>query len=102
MPSTLRVGYMVERAPQPAVIIIFKRYKAERLQHPVGHLPHRAEDFGHPVHRTRLRLKRDFNEIALCERFGNSQQPAGNGNGLEFGFGAPAVFQTNRSQHRIP
>ena len=74
------------------MVIILKRDEAERLQYAVGHLPHGAENFGHAMDRARLRLKSNFDEVALSQGLGQLQQAAGNGNGLEFGFCASAVF----------
>jgi hypothetical protein len=53
------------------------------------------------VHRAGLRLESDFYEVSLCQRLRDAQQPSGHGNGLEFRFGAAAVFETNRSQDGI-
>ena len=92
---------MIERAAQTPVIVVFERYEPERLQDAVGHTPHRAEDFGHAVHRPRLGLECDFHKIALGERFSETQQPARYRNTLQFGFGAAPVFQTNRSQNGV-
>jgi len=83
------------------VIIVFEGDEAERLQHALGHVAHGAENFGHAVHRARLGLERDFHEVALGERFSQTQQPARNRNALQFGLGAASIFQTNRSQDRI-
>ena len=83
------------------MVIIFEGHEAERLQHALGHLTHRGENFRHAVHQARLRLKSYFDEVALSQRLGHLQQAAGHGNGLEFGFCAPAVLETNRSQDRV-
>jgi len=83
------------------MVVVLQRHKAERLQNAVGHLPRRAEDFSHAVHRASLRLKSNFNEVALSQRMGQVQKASGHGNGLEFSFGAAAVFETDRSQDRI-
>ena len=74
------------------MVVILKRDKAECLQYTVSHFPHGAEDFGHAVHGTGLRLESDFYEVTLAQRLGEAQQAASHGNGLEFRFGAPAVF----------
>lgn len=94
-------GHVIERVAQTPVIVIFKRYESERLEHTVGHTSHWAEDFGHAVHRSRLGLERDFHEVALGERLSETQQPASDGNTLQFGLGAAPVFQTNRSQNGV-
>ena len=83
---------MIERGTQATVVIVLKRHKPKRLQHPIGHAPHWAESFGHAVYWTGQCLKSDFDEIALAERLGQPEQAAGHGNGLEFRLGAPAVF----------
>lgn len=92
---------MIERVAQAPVIVIFKCYESERLEHTVGHTSHWAEDFGHAVHRSRLGLERDFHEIALGERLSQTQQAASNRNALQFGLGAASVFQTNRRQNGV-
>ena len=74
------------------MVVVLERNKAEWLQHSVRRLAHGAEDFGHAVHRTSLRLERDFDEVALSQRLGQMQQSAGRRNGLEFRFCAPAIF----------
>ena len=83
------------------MVVVLERDEAKRLQYAVGHLPHRRENFGHAVHRTGLRLKGYFDEVTPTERMGQLKQAASYGNGLEFSFCAPAVFQTNRSQDGI-
>jgi hypothetical protein len=92
---------VIERGAQAAMVIILNRDKAEGLQYAVFQLLRRAEDFGHGVHRSGLRLKGNFYEIALSQRIGDPQQASGHGDGLEFGFGASAVFKTDRRQDRI-
>ena len=79
------------------MVVVLERHEAERLQNAVSRLPHHGEELGHPVHRARLRLKRNFDEVALAERLGHVQQAAGRRDGLEFRFCAPAIFQANRS-----
>ncbi len=88
----MTVRNVIERGTQAAMVIVLKRDKAERLQDAVGHLSHGGENFGHAVDRPLLRLKGNFHEIALPQRLRHLQQAAGHGNGLEFRFGAPAVF----------
>ena len=83
------------------MIIILDGYKAERLQHAVLQAPHRAEEFGHSVYRAGLRLEGDFDKVSLRERLRHAQQASGYGNGLEFCFGAAAVFEADRSQDGI-
>ena len=83
------------------MVVVLKRHKAERLQHAVVHFPHGTQDFGHAVHGACLRLKSNFDKVAFAQRLGQTQEAAGYGNGLEFAFRAPAVFQPDRSQDRI-
>lgn len=83
------------------MVVILKCDEAKRLQYAARHLAHGTEYFGHAMHRPRLRLKGNFNEIALSERLGQLQQATGHGNGLELSFCAPAVFETDRSQDGI-
>ena len=49
------------------MVVVLKRNEAERLQYAVGHLPHRGENFGHAVHWPGLRLKSDFDKVALSQ-----------------------------------
>lgn len=83
------------------MVIILERYKAERLQNCARQLPRRTEKFRHAMNRTRLRLKSNFDEVALAQALRHLQQSPSHGNGLEFGFGAAAVFESNRSQDGI-
>ena len=53
------------------------------------------------MHRPGLRLKSDFDKVALRQTVGQLQKAAGHGNGLEFSFRASAVFETDRSQDGI-
>jgi hypothetical protein len=89
---------MIEGSAQAAVVVVLKGHKSKGLQNAVGHLPHRAEDFCHAVHRASLRLKRDFHEVTLSQRLRQAQQASGHGNGLEFRFSAAAVFEPDGSQ----
>ncbi len=92
---------MIKRGPQPAMVVILERDEAERLQHAVRLLLRGTENFGHPVHRPGLRLKSNFDEVALRQTVRQLQKAASHGNGLEFSFRASAVFETDRSQDRI-
>jgi hypothetical protein len=92
---------VIERGAQTPVIVIFNSHEAECLQHAFGCGSHRTQDFGHAVHWSGLRLKCDFDEVALCQRLRQAQQSAGGGYGLKFSFGAAAIFKTNRSQDGI-
>ena len=93
---------MIKRRAQAAVIVIFERDEAERLEHSVLRFPHGAEYLGHGAHWAGLRLKRYFDEIALGKRTRQSQQSARRRNGLEFSVSVPAILETNRSQDRSP
>ena len=83
------------------MVVVFECDKAERLQDAVLQAPHGAEDFGHSVYRARLRLKGNFNEVSLRQRLRQPEQATGYGNGLQFCFGAAAIFEANRSQDGI-
>jgi len=83
------------------MVVVLDGHEAEGLQHAVSQLLHGAEDFCHPVHWTGLRLEGNFDKVALPERLRDTQQASGYGDGLEFGFRAASVFQTNRSQDGI-
>jgi len=74
------------------MVIVLNRHEAEGLQNAVSHLPHGAENFGHAVHGTGLGLKGNFDEVALSQRLGQTQQASGHGNSLEFCFCAAAIF----------
>ena len=80
------------------MVVILERHKAERLEYAVVHFPHGAQDFSHAVYRACLRLKSNFDKVAFAQRLGQTQQATGYGNGLEFAFRAPPVFQPDRSQ----
>jgi hypothetical protein len=92
---------MIERGTQSPMVVIFQGNEAEGLQYAIRHFLHRSENFGHAVHRAGLRLKGNLDEVTLSQRMGDLQQAPSHGNGLEFRFGAPAVFETNRSQDGI-
>ena len=83
------------------MVVVFKRHEAERLQYSAGYLTHGTENFRHSVNRARLRLKGHFDEVALRQRLRQLQQAASHRDRLEFSFGAAAVFEPDRSQHRI-
>ena len=91
---------VIERRSQPAVIVVLERHEAERLQHAITHLA-RSEDLSHAMHRPGLRLECDLHKVALSQRLRHLEQAACNGNGLKFGFCAPAIFEANRSQNRV-
>ena len=65
---------------QDAVVIVSERYEPKRLGHDILTTANRPEHFRHSVHVPGLRLKRDFDEIALGEGFRKVQQPPSGGN----------------------
>lgn len=75
------------------MVVVTERDEAEGLQGAFGSHPHRREHFRHASYRTRLRLESDFDEISLAERFSQPQQASGDGDSLEFSFGALTIFQ---------
>ncbi len=83
------------------MVVVFEGDEAERLQHAVLQAPHGAEDFGHSMYRASLGLEGNFDEVALRQRLRQPEQAAGHGNGLQFCFGAAAIFEANRSQDGI-
>ena len=80
------------------MVVVLKGDEAERLQYSACHFLRGAENFGHAVNRARLRLKGNFDKVALSKRMGQFQQAASNGNRLKFCFCAPAILETDRSQ----
>ena len=83
------------------MVVVLNSHEAERLQHTICELAHRAEDFGHAVHGAGLRLKGDFNEVSLPERMLQAKQASGGGDGVEVGCRTAAVFETNGSENRV-
>ena len=75
------------------MVVVAQCNEAERLQGAVSGRPYGCEHFRHASYGTRLSLKSDFDKISLTERFGQPQQTAGDGDSLEFRFGALTVFQ---------
>jgi len=75
------------------MVVIAKRDEAERLQRSFAGGANRDEHFGHASDRTAVDLEGNLDKVALAERSGKPQQAAGDGNGLEFAFGALTVFQ---------
>ena len=53
------------------------------------------------MHRSGLRLECDLNEVALSLRLRYAQQASGHGDGLEFSFGAAAIFEPDRCENGI-
>jgi hypothetical protein len=74
------------------MVVVLDRDEAERLQYAIRCLSHGAEDLGHGVDWARLRLKCNFDEIALRQRTRQLQQSARRRDGLEFSFSVPAIF----------
>ncbi len=75
------------------MVVIAERDEAEGLQRYIRSRAHRREHFGHAPYRAGLGLKSYLDKISLRQRLGQAQQPAGHRDGLQFGFGAPAIFQ---------
>ena len=96
------VRHVVERRSQAAIVVIFERDKAEWLEDSVLRLPHGTQYLSHGSYRAGLRLKCNFDEVALCKRTRQSQQSAGRRDGLKFSVSVPAIFEANRSQDRSP
>ena len=84
------------------MVVVLKGDEPESLQHAVRHSLRGAENFRHPVNRPRLRLKGNFDKVALRQRLRHLQQAAGHGNGLEFSFGAPAIFERIAARTESP
>ena len=59
---------MVKRRPQSAVIIILQRDEAKRLKDALRRLSHGIQNLRHAMYWSRLRLKRNFDEVALRQR----------------------------------
>lgn len=92
---------MIQRGSQSPVIVVFQRHEPEGLQNSSADFSRGAEKFSHTMNWTRLCLEGHFDEVALAKRTGKLKQAAGDGNGLEFGFSAAAVFHANRSWKSI-
>jgi hypothetical protein len=90
-----------QRCAQTPVIIVLKRNEPEWLEHAIRHTSHRAENLGHAVYRTSLRLEGNLDEVSFAERLWEAKQSARRGDRLQFRFCAAAVFEPNRSQYRI-
>jgi hypothetical protein len=92
------VHNMVHGSSQPPVIVIFEGDEAEGLQNARIRFARGRENFGHSVHRARLRLKCEFDKRSASQGLLHLQQASGNGNRLKFRSCAASIFQTNRSQ----
>jgi|GraSoiStandDraft_54_1057290.scaffolds.fasta_scaffold563895_2 hypothetical protein len=66
-PAEAAVEHRVECHPQLAVIIVAHSNKAERLHAAFCRLARGHEHLGHTVHRARLSLKPDFDEVAAFQ-----------------------------------
>lgn len=86
------VCHVIERRPQAAVVIVFERDEAERLQYARRSLAHRAEKLRHPVNRPGLRLKCELDKLPLREGTRQLQKSASNRDGLKFSFCVPAIL----------
>ena len=74
------------------MVVILERNKAERLKNTLSSSTRCSKDFGHTMHRPGLGLKCEFHKAAVIQGMLHLQQPAGNGNRLQFSFCAPAIF----------
>ena len=83
------------------MVIVLDGHQAKGLQHAVSQPLYRAQDLGHAMHGAGLCLKGHFDKVARTQRLLEAQQASGDGDGLEFGFRAAAIFETNRSQNGI-
>jgi len=72
----MAIGDVIERRPQPAVVVILQRDEAEGLEYALCRLTHGREKLCHPVYRSGLGLKRNFNEVALRQFTRQFQQSA--------------------------
>ncbi len=77
------------------MIVVAHGDEAEGLQNTLGRAGG-AQHFSHAVHGTALSLKGDLDKVALLQGFGDPQEPAGYRDGLQFTFGALAVFHLNQ------
>ena len=95
------VHHVLDRGAQLAVIVIFERDEAERLQHAVSRLARGSQYLRHAAHRAGLGLESDFYKISVSQRLPHTQQSAGYGNRFELSFSVTSVFQPDRSQDCI-
>ena len=82
------------------MVVIAKRDEAEGLQRGVAGSANWAEHFGHPSDRATLYLEGNLDKVALTQGSGKPQQATRYRNGLEFSFGALAVFQHDECRNR--
>jgi hypothetical protein len=90
------IGNRVYDHAQGTMIVVAQGDEAKWLKHPVGRAGG-IQHFRHPMDWTAIGLKSDFDEVSLMKRFGDTQKPSGHGYGLQFAFGALAVFHQNQS-----
>jgi len=79
------------------MVVILDRDESKRLQNAVIDAPHWAQDFRHPMDRPCLRLEGDFHKVTFPQRLRQAEQSTSSRNGLEFSFGAAAIFEADRS-----
>jgi len=63
----IAIHHVIERGAQAAMVVILQRNEAKRLQYAIGHRPHWGKNFRHTVHGAGLRLKGNFDEVALSQ-----------------------------------
>ena len=83
------------------MVFIAQGEKTECLDH-LGAGAVRSQHLRHAPHRAGLRLESDLYKIALLQRLGESQNPAGDGDGLKSGLGSPAILKHDYRRHRSP
>src|SRR5256885_15998430 len=83
------------------MVFIAQGEKTECLDH-LGAGAVRSQHLRHAPHRAGLRLESDLYKIALLQRLGESQKPAGDRNGLKSGLGSPAIRKHDYGRNRSP
>jgi hypothetical protein len=58
---------------QSTVIVVSERDETEWLQYPITSPAQRIQHLGHSLHRTRLRLEGNFDEVSLVQGLGEPQ-----------------------------
>jgi len=74
------------------MVVILESHETEWLKYAIRRLYRSRENFRHAVYRAGLGLKCEFNKRTATQRMLQLQQPASNGNSLQFSFCAPAIF----------
>ena len=82
------------------MIVVAQGNEAKRLQAGALELAHRLQHFGHAVDRTGVGMEGNLYEVAGGKLLGQLQQPAGDGNGLEFRARLLAAFNLDGRGHR--